>query len=403
MTSRQRVMAAFQHREPDRTPFFEKLIKSPIMDLVLGRLSLAENFVARMEARERGDWEGLVEGEAQDIAEAVERLGMDLVRLGTNLAPGGERPRRVGEFTWETAGGLTRFIPGSPWVEQIPRSPRPSPEQEEADLVRWLEGPWQPPTWQEEEFRVFRRVQELLARRGRDPVIFASVYVMPVCTLPRPALAWFHTRPALLHEYYRRMSGHALALIPRLVELGADIIGLGGDLASDHGPLISPAHYREFLLPHLREQAALVHRLGKVCTTASDGDLWPIAQEVLVAPGVDGFEEIDHAAGMDLRRLKQCFGDRLTFIGNVDERWTLCRGTPEQTRRHVQEVIEAGRPGGGHILMCSNCIHEDVRPANFQAYLEAYREYFGLSGRPPVFAWDPARAQMPGYVIPAQA
>ena len=32
----------------------------------------------------------------------------------------------------------------------------------------------------------------------------------------------------------------------------------------------------------------------------------------------------------------------------------------------------------GHILMSSNCIHEDVKPENFFAYVQAYRDYFGL-------------------------
>ena len=401
MTSRERVLAAFAHRAPDRTPFFEKLIKSPLADLVLGRPSLAHNFPVRMQALEGGDWHALVEAEAQEIADTGERLGMDLVALGTNLSPGYERPRRVDECTWETSGELIRYLPGSPWVEHVPKRPVRTPDQEEANLAAWLEAPWTPPQPAQEEFWVFRRVRELLARRGLEPAVFVQCYVMPVCTLPRPLFRWFHERPALLHEYYRRMSAQALARIPRYAELGADIIGLGGDLASDHGPLISPRHYREFVLPHLREQAELAHGLGLLCTTASDGDLWPIAQEVLLDSGVDGFEEIDYAAGMDLARLKREYGQRLTFIGNVDERWTLCRRTPQETRAHVREVIAAGQlTPGGHVLMCSNCIHEDVRPANFQAYLEAYREYFGLTGLPPIFAWDPDTAQVPGYRLP---
>jgi len=393
VTSRDRVAAAFAHRAPDRTPFFEKLIKSPILDLVLGRPSIGHNFVTRMEALEHREWEEIVQAEAEETAETVARLGMDLVRLGTNLGRDFERPRRLDECTWETAGEVVRYIPGSPWVEHLPKRPRPTPEQEEADLIRWLEGPWQPPTFPDEQFAVFQQARALMAAQGLDPAIFVSCYTMPVCTLPRPAFAWFHDRPALLHEYYRRCSGHALALIPRMVELGADIVGLGGDLASDHGPLISPRQYAEFVGPHIREQAALVHSLGRVCTTASDGDLWPIAREVLLAPGVDGFEEIDHAAGMDLARLKRAFGDRLTFIGNVDERWTLCRGTPEETRAHVHQVLEAGAlTPGGHILMCSNCIHEDVRPENFQAYVEAYREHFGLPASPVFAGGDSARS-----------
>jgi len=183
-----------------------------------------------------------------------------------------------------------------------------------------------------------------------------------------------------------------------VVALGADIIGLGGDLAADGGPLISPAHYREFVMPQVREQARAAHRLGALATTASDGNLWPLIDDLLIGAEVDGFEEIDFAAGMDLRRLKARFGERITFIGSVDVRWVLCRGTPEETRAHVNDLIEAGW-GGGHVLMSSNCIHEDVRAENFRAYVEAYRERFGITDLPPVYEWEPERAELPGYVI----
>ena len=37
MTPRERVRAAFEHREPDQTPLFEKLIKRPHVTAILGR------------------------------------------------------------------------------------------------------------------------------------------------------------------------------------------------------------------------------------------------------------------------------------------------------------------------------------------------------------------------------
>jgi uroporphyrinogen decarboxylase len=398
MTGRERALMAFRHEQPDRTPFFEKLIKSPIADLVLGRPCVAENFVTRMEMMEAGDWKAIVEGEARDIAELVKRLGMDLVRLGTNLRPDFERPRRTGEWTWETSGEIIRHIPGSPWTQRTPKQPR-SPEQHEADVIAGLQVPWRPSAPSDDEFYVLRRVKELLAAEGLEPAVFVSLYVMPVCALPRLMLEWFFTHRDLLHEYYARQSRWALGMIPRVVALGADIVGLGGDFAHDGGPLISPAHYREFVLPHIREQARAAHALGVFTTTASDGDLWPVIGDVLIASEVDGYEEIDVAAGMDLRRLKARCGDRRTFIGNVDVRFVLCRGTPDETRVHVNDVIDAGWGNGGHVLMSSNCIHEDVRAENFRAYMHAYRERFGITGLPPVFAWEPAEAVLPGYVI----
>ena len=398
MTSRERFQAAFEHCEPDRTPFFEKLIKSPIADLIIGRPSVGHNFVHRMRMLAAWDWEALVEAEAVEFADTVERLGMDLVCLGTNMGRGFTRPTPVGEFTWREGDAIVRFIPGSPWVERQPADGivPTLQEQEQAMLSSLEQDEPQPELPSEDHFYVFRRVRELLRERGLDPAIFVSVYVMPVCTLPRYMFPWFHDRREILARYYRRCSLRALSLIPKYVELGADIVGLGGDLAADGGPLISPAHYREFVLPHVREQAELCHSLGVWCTTASDGDLWSILDVLLLESGVDGFEEIDAAAGMDLRRLKQTYGARMTFIGNMDIRWLLPSAAPEQVERATVECIEAGWGSGGHILMSSNCIHEGVRPANFEAMVLAYRRHFGIEGAPPLTVRS---LDLPGYIV----
>jgi len=401
LTRRERVEAAFRHHEPDRTPFFEKLIKSPIADLVLGQPSVTHNFVHRMSLLATCEWEELMEAEAVEIADTVERLDMDLVRLGTNMGRGFARPEQIGEFTWREGESIVRFIPGSPWVERRPADGHvASPQDEERAMMRHLAqdvAAPQPPS--DDELYVFRRVREMMRERGLDPAVFVSVYTMPVCTLPRYMFAWFYDRPESLRRYYERCSANALRLIPKYIELGADIIGLGGDLAADAGPLISPAHYREFVLPHIRAQAELCHALGAWCTTASDGDLWSMLDLLLIESGVDGFEEIDAAAGMELRRLKRTYGERMTFIGNMDIRRLLTGASVQEVERATVECIEAGWGNGGHILMSSNCIHEGIRPANFEAMVRAYRSYFGIAGAPAPLAV--AELDLPGYVIPA--
>lgn len=64
MTSRERVMAAFDHREPDRTPIFEYVLGSPVADIILGRPYCdGRNF--HVMVAERG-WEVAVRQQAID-------------------------------------------------------------------------------------------------------------------------------------------------------------------------------------------------------------------------------------------------------------------------------------------------------------------------------------------------
>ncbi len=50
---------------------------------------------------------------------------------------------------------------------------------------------------------------------------------------------------------YDECTRNAIFSGKKLVEMGAEVIGLGGDLASDKGPMISPQHFREFIMPQI--------------------------------------------------------------------------------------------------------------------------------------------------------
>ena len=126
----------------------------------------------------------------------------------------------------------------------------------------------------------------------------------------------------------------------------------------------------------MRLQSRALHETGAFTSNASDGNLWPILDDFLLGAEVDAYEEIDPIAGMDLARLKARYGDRISFIGNMDIRHLLTSGTRKQVWEATLRCLDAGRPNGGHILMSSNCIHETVKTDLFMAYLDAYGYYF---------------------------
>lgn len=384
MTSRERVVAVFEHRQPDRTPIWEKLIKSPAADELLGRPCAASNFHYRMERLADGDWEGLTDQAAADEVELCEILGFDLIRLYEVGGPTEERPVRVDERTWRIGEWFQQRM-DSGWIRSWHQSregrdeSRHYDEEAQAEAMRraLTEPAPEPGPIPEVSLRLIRTARRVMAERGLDLPIFCAAYSVGVATLPRYMLEWFVTERDLIAEYYRRNAGAGLHRAKELVAEGADIIGLGGDFASDHGPMCSPADYREFVARNIREQARPLRELGVCTSNASDGDLWSVLDDFLVTAEVDGFEEIDFAAGMDLARLKREYPTK-TFIGNIDIRRILTGGTPEQVRAHTIECLEKGWGDGGHIIMSSNCIHENVKTDLFLAHLAAYREYFGL-------------------------
>jgi len=374
MTPKERIIAAFKGT-PDRTPIFEREVKSPSVREILGKPSAVDDFPYKMEFLETGDWDGLIEEMADDIVTVGDVCGFDMIRLGMNIPKSYERPRRVGDYTWETKSGYIKYLPESDMDTFIPKD---KPENEDENMRRWLlEGEFQEPKFSEDQFQFFRRAKSKLKERGLDLAIMCSLYTFPVAVLPPYMLEWFVREPELLAEYYRRQARWAMAAGRRLVEEGADVIGIGGDLASDKGPLISPSCYRRVLLPAVRMLSDYLHSLGVFVIHATDGNLWPLIDDFLLGAGVDGYEEIDKAAGMEIPLLRERFGERITLVGNVDCRWLLTQGKPAEVKKGVKRCLDEGG-GRRHILMTSNVIHRGVRPENFLAYLEAYREYYGL-------------------------
>lgn len=101
-----------------------------------------------------------------------------------------------------------------------------------------------------------------------------------------------------------------------------------------------------------------------------DGAIYPLIGE-LIEMGVDLINPVQSdAAGMDPQRLKDEFGDRLSFHGGIDIMRTLPRGTTDEVRSEVRERVRVLGDGGGYILASSHHIQSDTPLANVFAMYE---------------------------------
>ncbi|HNT36578.1 MAG TPA: uroporphyrinogen decarboxylase family protein, partial [bacterium] len=159
--------------------------------------------------------------------------------------------------------------------------------------------------------------------------------------------------------------------------IGIDQIGIGGDFAGNR-PLISPTLYRDQIVPEIRRCSKVIHQANLWAINASDGDLWSVIDDFLLATEVDGYLEIDMQAGMDLRRLKQAYGNRITLYGNMDCGNVLSFASAEEIRRQTIACLEAGFGNGGHIFCANIAITASVPIGNYLAMVGAYREFFSM-------------------------
>jgi hypothetical protein len=182
-----------------------------------------------------------------------------------------------------------------------------------------------------------------------------------------------HADVELVRKTIAKLSNHLEKILSRSLEEDVDAVWFFGDLAANRGPFVSPAMYEKlFFNPHRR----LFRIAGKrdiPVVFHSDGDIRMILPS-LIREGVNAIQPLDALAGMDVLELKEQYGDRLAFMGNVPNKSVLPRGTTGDVVATVKEKLLAGI-GGGYILGSSHSIAGDVPPENFEAMLEAGNKY----------------------------
>ena len=151
-------------------------------------------------------------------------------------------------------------------------------------------------------------------------------------------------KPARAHDFLDRLTELHLKNLERFLSAvgpSIDVVLFGDDLGMQSGPQLSPKMYREFFKPRharmwkrakeLANVKVMLHCCGGVRELLDD----------LIDAGLDAINPVQvSCAGMDPRRLKADFGDRLTFWGGgCDTHKILNQGTPEDVRRHVLEQV----------------------------------------------------------------
>ncbi len=179
--------------------------------------------------------------------------------------------------------------------------------------------------------------------------------------------------PGLVHDLARLVTDYCFEMIDRAFQKGADFIACEGDLAHNPGPLMSPAHYDEFIGPYHKEICDRVHANGGKIIKHSDGSLLRLVPALLAA-GFDGIHPIQPQC-MDIGKMKEDFGKKTCLLGNIDCGFLLVLGSPDEVRESVKETIAKAAPGGGYIISSSNSIHPGCKPENYLAMVEAAREY----------------------------
>lgn len=224
----------------------------------------------------------------------------------------------------------------------------------------------------------FAMLQFMVARLGDEVSHFFAI--------PDPFRFSWQLRGAMEHLLLDYMTDADFALdmarvtadfcksaIGTAADTGANVVALEGDLAFNTSTLMSPDQYRRFLKPFHTEIVDFAHSKGLRIMKHSDGNLWPIMDDLLDA-GFDGIHPIQPQS-MDIVEVKERLAGKAAILGNIDCSFLLPFGTEEEVEENVRDTIRAVAPGGGYIISSSNSIHPGVKPENYIAMVRAAKKY----------------------------
>ncbi len=157
------------------------------------------------------------------------------------------------------------------------------------------------------------------------------------------------------------------------VEDRVQILQFNDDFGTQTAPFVSVKMFRELIMPHYKRGLDWIHANTKMKVFLhSDGAIMPLIPSI-IEMGVDILNPIQTSAtGMDAETLKTEFGDKLVFWGaSLDCQKTLPFGTPEEVAREVSEHVRVFSPGGGYVFASVHNIQAGVPAENVIAMFDA--------------------------------
>ncbi len=218
---------------------------------------------------------------------------------------------------------------------------------------------------------------------------FGDVALVPGPTLRNPRgirdlEQWYMSlvsRPQYVHDVFERQCEIALANLARIhAAIGDGVTAVfvtGTDFGTQQGPLISPRTYRTLFKPvHVRINEWIHANTGWKTFIHSCGSIWRLLDDIVDA-GFDALNPVQASAvDMEPQRLKQTYGERITFWGGgIDTQHVLPFGTAEDVRAMVRERILTFGAGGGFVFNPIHNVQAGVPVENLLALYDAVREF----------------------------
>ena len=180
--------------------------------------------------------------------------------------------------------------------------------------------------------------------------------LVDLCGMERVLTAQFD-EPGLLDTVLDTLLGWELVRTRQVIDGGADVIVY---MAWYEGcDFWTPANWRKFVKPRLRQLVDLVHRSGRLFRYIITKGAGPIIPD-LVELGVDCLTGLDPLQdALDVGRARKLAGDAMALMGGLNSSIMLSRWQLPRIRRAVEDTMAAVRDDPGFILFPVDAIFDN--------------------------------------------
>ena len=334
-----RIRKTIRHEEPDRVPLIEALVAYEIQSAFLGRKVESGDLKSQVEF-----WAG---------------AGYDSIPLTVGMMNPGEVTKESSIF------GVVQKTLRRKGEETVPWN------IEENGVITYPEDfdrfPWEDAS--KLNFSKFHQVQPFLPAGMKILACSGKVFTVTWMLMGFQNFCLsLYMQEDLLSKVFQKVGEiqvQGAKELSKISNLGA--IWVVDDLCYGSGPMIDPKFFRKYVFPWYEELAALAKKQGLLFFFHSDGNIWPIMDD-LIAIGFDAIHPIDPTI-MDIKEVKEKVGKKVGILGNLHTD-LLARGSEEEVRELTKKRIREIAPGGGYALGSGNSVPNWARFENYQAMRE---------------------------------
>lgn len=372
MTSRERVMSALNHQEPDRVPV-DVGGSACTSILVEGyeRLKVHLGIVGETKILSKVMRIALLDEEVMQLLSSDCRPLV--VKPPINWSPTESEPGTLID-EWGIKWRQVDYATGHYW--EVAQSPLADTSVKDLERYPWPDplDPGRTANLAEEAQRLYEETEYAIVGECGFKGFWEPGYMLrgyeqfliDLVTQPEYVTGLMHK----LLEINLAGTGQFLDAVGPYIQ----VFRCGDDLATQQGLMMSPKTFRHLVKPVYKtffdfvksktDAKILFHTCGNVTDLIDD----------LIEVGVDAINPVQVSAIGDTAELKARFGQRITCWGGIDTQRVLPYGTEQDVLEEVRRRIRDLAPGGGYILAAVHNIQPDVPPQNIVAMVEAASE-----------------------------